>query len=118
LVQRRTGYLPESRPLQTHRTRDTIIYFRDAEGWGAGARGQRADALLTELGLADVADRRIRRCQGHGAKGSVMTAIAHEPECSFRRAVSGLDPINQNELEAAIRRLAKGRQTILSRPTR
>jgi ABC-2 type transport system ATP-binding protein len=115
-VQRRIGYLPEERGLYKRmRTRDTIIYFAMLKGMGRRRAGKRADALLSELGLADVADRRIEALsKGMAQKVQLMTAIAHEPELLILdEPFSGLDPINQNELEAAIRRLAKAGTTIL-----
>src|SRR6185436_15866410 len=115
-VQKRLGYLPEERGLYKRmRTRDTIIYFGMLKGMGRRRAGKRADALLQELGLADVGDRRIEALsKGMAQKVQLMTAIAHEPELLILdEPFSGLDPINQNELEAAIRRLAKGGTTIL-----
>ena len=115
-VQRRIGYLPEERGLYKRmRTRETIVYFGMLKGMGRRRAGQRADALLAELGLADVADRRIEALsKGMAQKVQLMTAIAHEPELLILdEPFSGLDPINQNELEAAIRRLAKAGTTIL-----
>jgi ABC-2 type transport system ATP-binding protein len=115
-VQRRVGYLPEERGLYKRmRTRDTIVYFAMLKGMGRGRAKRRADALLAELGLADVSDRRIEALsKGMAQKVQLMTAIAHEPELLILdEPFSGLDPINQNELEAAIRRLAKGGTTIL-----
>ena len=115
-VQRRIGYLPEERGLYKRmRTRDTIVYFAMLKGMGWRRAGRRADTLLSELGLADVADRRIEALsKGMAQKVQLMTAIAHEPELLILdEPFSGLDPINQNELEAAIRRLAKGGTTIL-----
>lgn len=115
-VQKRLGYLPEERGLYKRmRTRDTIIYFGMLKGMGRRRAGRRADALLAELGLAEVADRRIEALsKGMAQKVQLMTAIAHEPELLILdEPFSGLDPINQNELEAAIRRLAKAGTTIL-----
>src|SRR5258708_1008751 len=115
-VQRRVGYLPEERGLYKRmRTRDTIVYFAMLKGMGRGRAKRRADALLAELGLADVSDRRIEALsKGMAQKVQLMTAIAHEPELLILdEPFSGLDPINQNELEAAIRRLAKTGTTIL-----
>jgi ABC-2 type transport system ATP-binding protein len=47
-------------------------------------------------------------------KVQLITAIAHEPELVILdEPFSGLDPINQNELEVAIRRLAAAGTTVL-----
>jgi ABC-2 type transport system ATP-binding protein len=115
-VQGRIGYLPEERGLYKRMTAfDTIVYFAKLKGvWGGRAR-QRADALLKEFGLSHVRDRRIEALsKGMAQKIQLATAIAHEPELVILdEPFSGLDPINQNELEAAIRRLATAGSTVL-----
>jgi ABC-2 type transport system ATP-binding protein len=115
-VQRRIGYLPEERGLYKRMTAlDTITYFAKLKGmWGGKAR-RRAGELLDELGLGDVKDRRIEALsKGMAQKVQLATAIAHEPELVILdEPFSGLDPINQNELEVAIRRLANAGTTVL-----
>lgn len=115
-VQRRMGYLPEERGLYKRMTAfDTIVYFAKLKGlWGGRAR-RRANELLDELGLSHVKDRRIEALsKGMAQKIQLATAIAHEPELVILdEPFSGLDPINQNELEAAIRRLAAAGATVL-----
>jgi ABC-2 type transport system ATP-binding protein len=115
-VQKRMGYLPEERGLYKRMTAfDTIVYFGKLKGmWGGRAR-KRANALLEELGLSHVKDRRIEALsKGMAQKIQLATAIAHEPELVILdEPFSGLDPINQNELEAAIRRLASAGTTVL-----
>lgn len=115
-VQRRIGYLPEERGLYKRMTAfDTIVYFAKLKGlWGRKAR-RRANELLEELGLSHVKDRRIEALsKGMAQKIQLATAIAHEPQLVILdEPFSGLDPINQNELEAAIRRLATAGATVL-----
>ena len=115
-VQSRIGYLPEERGLYKRMTAfDTIVYFAKLKGlWGRRAR-RRANELLAEFGLSHVKDRRIEALsKGMAQKIQLATAIAHEPELVILdEPFSGLDPINQNELEAAIRRLAASGKTIL-----
>jgi ABC-2 type transport system ATP-binding protein len=115
-VQRRIGYLPEERGLYRRMTAfDTVVYFAKLKGlWGGRAR-RRADELLEELGLGHVKDRRIEALsKGMAQKVQLATAIAHAPDLVILdEPFSGLDPINQNELEAAIRRLAKAGTTVL-----
>ena len=115
-VQRRIGYLPEERGLYKRMTAfDTIVYFAKLKGLWAGRARRRADELLEELGLSHVRDRRIEALsKGMAQKIQLATAIAHEPELVILdEPFSGLDPINQNELEAAIRRLAAAGATVL-----
>jgi ABC-2 type transport system ATP-binding protein len=115
-VQRRIGYLPEERGLYRRMTaRDTVVYFAKLKGMWGGQAGRRADELLDQLGLGHVKDRKIEALsKGMAQKVQLITAIAHEPELVILdEPFSGLDPINQNELEVAIRRLAKAGTTVL-----
>ena len=115
-VQRRIGYLPEERGLYRRMTAlDTIIYFAKLKGmWGGRAR-RRANALLDRLGLGHVKTRRIEALsKGMAQKVQLITAIAHEPELVILdEPFSGLDPINQDELEGAIRELAADGKTVI-----
>lgn len=115
-VQRRIGYLPEERGLYRRMTaRDTVIYFAKLKGMSARKARARADELLDELGLGYAKDRRIEALsKGMAQKVQLITAIAHEPELVILdEPFSGLDPINQNELESAIRGLAAEGTTVL-----
>ena len=115
-VQRRIGYLPEERGLYRRMTaRDTVVYFAKLKGLGGRKARARADQLLDELGLGFAKDRRIEALsKGMAQKVQLITAIAHDPELVILdEPFSGLDPINQNELEAAIRRLAAAGTTVL-----
>lgn len=115
-VQKRIGYLPEERGLYKRMTAfDTIVYFARLKGLWAGRARRRADELLDELGLSHVRDRRVEALsKGMAQKIQLATAIAHQPELVILdEPFSGLDPINQNELEAAIRRLAAAGATVL-----
>jgi ABC-2 type transport system ATP-binding protein len=115
-LQRRLGYLPEERGLYRRMgALETVVYFAKLKGMAGWRARRRAHALLDELGLAHVKDRRIEALsKGMAQKVQLITAIAHEPELLILdEPFSGLDPINQNELEAAIRRLAAQGTTIL-----
>ena len=115
-VQRRIGYLPEERGLYRRMSAfDTIVYFAKLKGMRARKARVRAAQLLDELGLGDVKDRKVEALsKGMAQKVQLITAIAHEPELVILdEPFSGLDPINQNELENAIRRLAAAGTTVL-----
>jgi len=115
-VQRRIGYLPEERGLYRRMSAfDTVVYFAKLKGLRGAKARKRADELLEELGLGHVKDRRIEALsKGMAQKVQLITAIAHEPELVILdEPFSGLDPINQNELEAAIKRLTAEGKTIL-----
>jgi ABC-2 type transport system ATP-binding protein len=115
-VQRRIGYLPEERGLYRRMSaRDTITFFAKLKGMSGRKARARADVLLDQLGLADAKDRSIEALsKGMAQKVQLITAIAHEPELVILdEPFSGLDPINQNELETAIRGLAAAGATVL-----
>ena len=115
-VQRRIGYLPEERGLYRRMSaRDTVVYFAKLKGMSGRKARARADQLLDELGLGYAKDRRIEALsKGMAQKVQLITAIAHDPELVILdEPFSGLDPINQNELENAIRGLAAAGTTVL-----
>ena len=115
-VQRRIGYLPEERGLYRRMSaRDTVVYFAKLKGMSAHKARKRADQLLDDMGLSFAKDRRIEALsKGMAQKVQLITAIAHEPELVILdEPFAGLDPINQNELEGAIRGLAAAGTTIL-----
>ena len=115
-MQRKIGYLPEERGLYKRMTAlDTIVHFARLKGLWASSARKRANELLEELGLSHVRDRRIEALsKGMAQKIQLATAIAHEPSLVILdEPFSGLDPINQNELEAAIRKLARNGATVL-----
>lgn len=106
---RRLGYLPEERGLYRSMTpRAFIAYAARLKGVGWKDALTRADRLLEEQGLAANARKRIKTLsKGMAQKVQLAAAIAHEPELIvLDEPFSGLDPVNQQGVEALARRIA------------
>jgi ABC-2 type transport system ATP-binding protein len=115
-VRGRIGFLPEERGLYRRMTPvGAIAFFAALKGVPASEARRRARQLLAENGLADAARRQIRMLsKGMSQKVQLLSAIAHEPELVILdEPFSGLDPVNQQSLEALIRGLARRGATVI-----
>ncbi|MBS0473112.1 MAG: ATP-binding cassette domain-containing protein [Proteobacteria bacterium] len=115
-VRNRIGYLPEERGLYKRMRADAAIaYIATLKGMDRAPAFARARELLQGFGLGDFAQVRIEGLsKGMAQKVQVLAAIAHNPEfVILDEPFSGLDPVNQSELESFIRREAQSGKTIL-----
>jgi ABC-2 type transport system ATP-binding protein len=115
-VRDRIGYLPEERGLYKRMRADAAIaYIATLKGMKRGPALARARALLEGFGLGQFARVRIEGLsKGMAQKVQVLSAIVHDPEfVILDEPFSGLDPVNQSELESFIRALAAEGKTIL-----
>lgn len=113
---RRVGYLPEERGLYpAMQVREVIAYFGALRGLGLAEGRRRADALLDSHGLGDHKRARVRTLsKGMAQKVQLLATLVHEPELIvLDEPFSGLDPVNQQDLEALIRAQAARGATIL-----
>ena len=113
---RRVGYLPEERGLYRSMTpRAFIAYVARLKGMAWGAALTRADALLEEQGLGAYARKRIKTLsKGMAQKVQLAAAIAHTPDLVvLDEPFSGLDPVNQQGVEAMVRAIAASGRTLL-----
>ncbi len=117
-VRDQIGYLPEERGLYKKMTaRNTISYFGQLKGLDRRTARHRSLELLERFGLKDFANAKIEALsKGMAQKVQVLSAIAHDPKLVILdEPFSGLDPVNQQVLEAFIRDLAdEGRTVIFS----
>ncbi len=115
-VRARIGYLPEERGLYKRMRADAAIaYIATLKGMARAPALARARQLLAGFGLGDFARVRIEGLsKGMAQKVQVLAAVAHDPEfVILDEPFSGLDPVNQSELETFIRGLAASGKTIL-----
>ena len=115
-VARRIGYLPEERGLYRRMTPHAIIrYFARLKGLSNADAGKRATALLEQYGLGEWSHRRVRALsKGMAQKVQILASIVHEPELVlFDEPFSGLDPVNQQAVEAIVRGIAASGRTVL-----
>ncbi len=101
----RVGYLPEERGLYpAMKAREGIAFMGALRGlpWREGRR--RAGPLLERAGLGHAGDTRIRKLsKGMAQIVQLLGSIVHEPDLLvLDEPFSGLDPVNQERLEALI----------------
>ncbi|HLJ52103.1 MAG TPA: ATP-binding cassette domain-containing protein [Rhizomicrobium sp.] len=115
-VRPRIGYLPEERGFYKRMRADAAIaYIATLKGMKRAAAFASARRLLKEFGLEPFARVRIEGLsKGMAQKVQLLAAVAHDPEfVILDEPFSGLDPVNQAELEIFIRKLAEAGKTIL-----
>ncbi len=115
-VRARIGYLPEERGLYRRMRADAAVaYIATLKGMKRATALMRARELLKDFGLGEFAQVRIEGLsKGMAQKVQIISAVVNDPEfVILDEPFSGLDPVNQTELEAFIRKLAAQGKTIL-----
>jgi ABC-2 type transport system ATP-binding protein len=115
-VRARIGYLPEERGLYPGmKTTEAIAFMGALRGlnWLDGRR--RGAAMMEELGLAHAIDRKIRQLsKGMAQMVQLIGSLVHGPELIvLDEPFSGLDPVNQERLEALVQRERARGATVL-----
>ncbi len=104
-VAHRIGYLPEERGLYPSMTaRDTIAFMGALRGLPLKEGRERAEALLAKHGLKDEIKSKISTfSKGMAQKVQLLGSFVHQPDLIILdEPFSGLDPVNQQALEAII----------------
>lgn len=104
-VASRVGYLPEERGLYPGMVaREAIAFMGALRGLPIVDGRARADARLETLALAHAAPQKIRKLsKGMAQMVQLVGALVHDPELIvLDEPFSGLDPVNQERLEAMI----------------
>jgi ABC-2 type transport system ATP-binding protein len=101
----RVGYLPEERGLYpAMKAREAIAFMGALRGldWAEGRR--RAGEMMAAAGLGDATDKKIRQMsKGMAQLVQLLGSIVHRPELIvLDEPFSGLDPVNQENLEKLI----------------
>ena len=101
----RVGYLPEERGLYpAMKAREAIAFMGALRGldWKTGR--ERAVALLEAAGLGHAVDEKIRKLsKGMAQLVQLLGSVVHRPDLLvLDEPFSGLDPVNQEKLEALI----------------
>ena len=115
-VRARIGYLPEERGLYKRMRADAAIaYLATLKGMNRADALKKARYLLEGFGLGEFQRVRIEGLsKGMAQKVQLLSAVVHDPEfVILDEPFSGLDPVNQTELESFIRNLAAEGKTIL-----
>jgi len=117
-IRQRLGVLSDARGLYPRLTgRENIAYYAALHGLSGADRDRRIDALVDELGLADVAGRRAQGySQGEKMKVAIARALVHGPDTILLdEPTNGLDIMSVRALREQLRRLrAEGRTLLFS----
>ena len=101
----RVGYLPEERGLYpSMKAREAIAFLGALRGLPLREGRARAATLLENAGLGHAADTKIRKLsKGMAQLVQLLGSVVHAPDLLvLDEPFSGLDPVNQERLEALI----------------
>lgn len=101
----RVGYLPEERGLYpAMKAREAIAFMGSLRGLSWNEGRARAGAMLEAAGLGHAADQKIRKLsKGMAQLVQLLGSVVHRPDLLvLDEPFSGLDPVNQEKLEALI----------------
>ena len=112
----RVGFLPEERGLYKRMTPvEAVAFFASLKGVPTKEGRRRAVELLEAQGLGDALKKPIKALsKGMAQKVQLAAAVAHEPDLLILdEPFSGLDPVNQEALEAIIHGMARRGATVM-----
>jgi sodium transport system ATP-binding protein len=115
-VRERIGVLSDARGLYARLTaRENVRYYGRLHGLGGTVLEARVDALLGQLGLTALADRRTQGfSQGEKMKVAIARALVHDPATiMLDEPTSGLDVMSIRGLREQLRSLRTAGKCIL-----
>jgi len=113
---RKVGYLPEERGVYRRmKVLDQLVFMGEIRELDRRTARERAQRWLERLGLAEWAGKKVEDLsKGMQQKVQFVGTVLHEPELLILdEPFSGLDPINQDLLEAIVREFHARGTTIL-----
>lgn len=117
-IRRTLGVLGDAKGLYWRLSaRENITYFGRLHGLTAAEAAARADALIRELGLGDLADRPTQGfSQGERMKVAIARALVHNPQTVLLdEPTNGLDIMSTRSMRELIRGLkAQGKCVLFS----
>jgi len=117
-IRRTLGVLGDAKGLYWRLTaRENIVYFGRLHGLSAGDASARANTLIDELGLSDLADRPTQGfSQGERMKVAIARALVHNPQTVLLdEPTNGLDIMSTRSMRELIRGLrAQGKCVLFS----
>ena len=115
-AKRRIGFLPENPSYYEFLTgREALRFFGQLSGVAAPALATRVPELLELVGLADAADRQIRKySKGMQQRLGIAQALVGDPSfVVLDEPMSGLDPIGRKDVRDLILELKRRGKTVL-----
>lgn len=112
----RVGYLPEERGVyEKMKVLEQLVFLGELRGLARGEAQTRASGWLERLGLAEWSGKKIQELsKGMQQKVQFIGTVLHDPDMLILdEPFSGLDPINQEVLEAIVREERERGKTIL-----
>lgn len=112
----RVGYLPEHHRFPDYLTASQVLdYFGAMSKVPRRARRQRAGELLTEVGLADWAHKRVRSfSKGMRQRLGIAQALVNDPELVvLDEPTDGVDPVGRRDIRAIVSRLKERGKAVL-----
>jgi ABC-2 type transport system ATP-binding protein len=109
------GFLPEQPYFYDYLTPEELLdYFARFFPFTAAERKRRRDAVLDQVGLAEVRNRPLRKfSKGMLQRVGIAQAILHEPEIVLLdEPMSGLDPVGRHEVRELILQLKAAGKTV------
>jgi ABC-2 type transport system ATP-binding protein len=114
-ARRRLGFLPESPYFYDYLSpRELCDLAGRLHGLGRDERRQRTDALLELVGLAQAADRPLKKfSKGMLQRAGLAQALVNDPELVvLDEPMSGLDPLGRRDVRDLIRELGNQGKTV------
>lgn len=111
----RLGFLPEAPYFYEYLTgRELLDLAGRLHGLDAATRSRRAGEMLERIGLAEAADRALRKySKGMLQRAGLAQALVHDPELVvLDEPMSGLDPIGRKEVRDLILSLRDAGKTV------
>jgi ABC-2 type transport system ATP-binding protein len=114
-VKRHVGYLPDSPIFYDYlRGREILQFMGEMHGLSGGESSRRADALMGELALGEVAEEfAVNYSMGMKKKLGLACALIHEPSVLILdEPTNGLDPRASRDVQQRLRQSAEAGMTI------
>ena len=115
-VYKRLGYCPEIDNFYEHYTgRQFVVHLGRLSGFSASEAASRAATVLTQVGMADRADKKIAGfSKGMRQRIKLAQAMIHEPDIILLdEPLNGLDPVGRRDFLDVLDRLAQTGKTIV-----
>jgi len=113
----RIGYLPESGPLYTDMTPESLLsFFGGSRGFSKAHLRKRIDAVAELCGITDVMAKRIGKLSsGYRRRVGLANALLHEPDVLILdEPTNGLDPNQIRQVRETLSHIGKKNTILLS----